>query len=368
MTADARFFLGSLQGLSEADAVRRVLPFPSPEVDPYRGLAPHLEVASARARALHALAAARPALVDRVGPRAAAAAVRSGAPRRAASRSSPGLEISPHGSRRAARARRLPARGSRWTSTASSASAAASSTSIRPPKRSPSASSSSATSSNPCAGTTRRRSDRSPRSIRSRSVRSASCCPIDGSAGRSERRRSIRHDPRLRPAAPAPRSSSSRSTTSRDRGRDARGAVARERGRHARRAAAPCRGYERLALDLARTSTPGSQRAGRRMSELRARERRPADARRTSPAVPAVEYHGRIGDWVEEIRAARERGDDGRLRRGDDRPRRADDRAARRLRAARRVAADADDLHSAAVLVTTGQLSRGFHLPRRRTC
>ena len=33
-----------------------MLPFPSQEVDPYRGLAPHLEVASARARALHALA------------------------------------------------------------------------------------------------------------------------------------------------------------------------------------------------------------------------------------------------------------------------------------------------------------------------
>ena len=35
-----------------------VLPFPSHEVDPYRGLAPHFEIASARARALHALASA----------------------------------------------------------------------------------------------------------------------------------------------------------------------------------------------------------------------------------------------------------------------------------------------------------------------
>jgi len=57
MMCDARFFLTSLQGLSRADADHVVLSFPSQEVDPYRGLAPHLEVASARARALHALAA-----------------------------------------------------------------------------------------------------------------------------------------------------------------------------------------------------------------------------------------------------------------------------------------------------------------------
>jgi len=54
--ADTRFFLGALQGLSDDAADRQVLPFPSQEVDPYRGLTPHLEVSSARARALHALA------------------------------------------------------------------------------------------------------------------------------------------------------------------------------------------------------------------------------------------------------------------------------------------------------------------------
>ena len=53
---DARFFLAALEGLSDRDVERMVLPFPSHEVDPYRGLAPHFEVASARARALHALA------------------------------------------------------------------------------------------------------------------------------------------------------------------------------------------------------------------------------------------------------------------------------------------------------------------------
>ncbi|MEI6670352.1 MAG: hypothetical protein WCP29_19585, partial [Acidobacteriota bacterium] len=54
--ADIRFFLGGLEG-SSADVLDRVvLPFPSQEVDPYRGLAPHFRIASARARALHALA------------------------------------------------------------------------------------------------------------------------------------------------------------------------------------------------------------------------------------------------------------------------------------------------------------------------
>src|SRR5688572_19852196 len=55
MTSDARFFLTALEGLSDSDTERAVLPFPSHEVDPYRGLAPHMDIASARARVLHAL-------------------------------------------------------------------------------------------------------------------------------------------------------------------------------------------------------------------------------------------------------------------------------------------------------------------------
>ena len=51
-TSDVRLFLASLEGESDTEAERRVLPFPSQEVDPYRGLSPHLHVASARARAL----------------------------------------------------------------------------------------------------------------------------------------------------------------------------------------------------------------------------------------------------------------------------------------------------------------------------
>jgi transcription-repair coupling factor (superfamily II helicase) len=63
MTADARFFVAQLQGLDATAVDRAVLPFPSQEVDPYRGLAPHLAVASARARALHGLASGTARLV-----------------------------------------------------------------------------------------------------------------------------------------------------------------------------------------------------------------------------------------------------------------------------------------------------------------
>ena len=51
---DISFFLSALEGLSPSDAA--VLPFPSHEVDPYRGLAPHVGVTSARAQALYAIA------------------------------------------------------------------------------------------------------------------------------------------------------------------------------------------------------------------------------------------------------------------------------------------------------------------------
>ena len=55
LTSDARFFLSALEGVSDADAAHLVVPFPSHEIDPYRGLTPHFDIASARARALHAL-------------------------------------------------------------------------------------------------------------------------------------------------------------------------------------------------------------------------------------------------------------------------------------------------------------------------
>jgi transcription-repair coupling factor (superfamily II helicase) len=61
--SDTRLFLAALGGLSEQDVSELILPFPSQEVDPYRGLSPHLEVASARARALFALSAGTARLV-----------------------------------------------------------------------------------------------------------------------------------------------------------------------------------------------------------------------------------------------------------------------------------------------------------------
>ena len=54
--ADVSFFLAALEGLTPAATERAVLPFPSHEVDPYRGLAPHIGVTSVRARALYAIA------------------------------------------------------------------------------------------------------------------------------------------------------------------------------------------------------------------------------------------------------------------------------------------------------------------------
>jgi len=76
IVGDVRFFLGGLEGSSADELERTVLPFPSTEVDPYRGLAPHLRIASARARALHAMAAGQahvvvasaPALLPKVSP------------------------------------------------------------------------------------------------------------------------------------------------------------------------------------------------------------------------------------------------------------------------------------------------------------
>ena len=63
LTADTRFFLSALEGASDAESAAAVLPFPSHEVDPYRGLSPHFEIASARARTLHALSAGSARLV-----------------------------------------------------------------------------------------------------------------------------------------------------------------------------------------------------------------------------------------------------------------------------------------------------------------
>jgi transcription-repair coupling factor (superfamily II helicase) len=56
VVGDVRFFLGAIEGLSDGALGGLVLPLPSLQVDPYRALAPHMRVSSARARALLALA------------------------------------------------------------------------------------------------------------------------------------------------------------------------------------------------------------------------------------------------------------------------------------------------------------------------
>jgi transcription-repair coupling factor (superfamily II helicase) len=94
-TSDARFFLSTVLGLTERDAAETVLACPSLEVDPYRALTPHLAVASARARALSALStrAARIVVVS-----ARALLPRLSDPARLAAVSlllRPGTEISP---------------------------------------------------------------------------------------------------------------------------------------------------------------------------------------------------------------------------------------------------------------------------------
>jgi transcription-repair coupling factor (superfamily II helicase) len=63
LTADARFFYAALESASEAAVEGAVLPLPSIQVDPYRGMTPHFRVAAARGRALHAAAAGSARLI-----------------------------------------------------------------------------------------------------------------------------------------------------------------------------------------------------------------------------------------------------------------------------------------------------------------
>jgi transcription-repair coupling factor (superfamily II helicase) len=73
---DTRFFWGAIEGADEQAVERAVLPFPSHQVDPYRGMTPHFRVSAARARALHAAAtgtariivASAAALLPRISP------------------------------------------------------------------------------------------------------------------------------------------------------------------------------------------------------------------------------------------------------------------------------------------------------------
>src|SRR5579872_86431 len=68
LTSDTRFFFSAFEGASDADAAALVLPLPSHEIDPYRGLSPHFDIASRRARTLHALATGTARVVIASGP------------------------------------------------------------------------------------------------------------------------------------------------------------------------------------------------------------------------------------------------------------------------------------------------------------
>ncbi|HTM03251.1 MAG TPA: transcription-repair coupling factor [Vicinamibacterales bacterium] len=95
MTGDARYFYGALEGASAAAVERAVLPLPSLQIDPYRGMTPHFRVAAARARALHAAATGIARLIV---ASAAALLPRVASPERllkAAIEIKPGIEIEP---------------------------------------------------------------------------------------------------------------------------------------------------------------------------------------------------------------------------------------------------------------------------------
>ena len=74
--ADVRFFLGAIEGIGDVALGGLVLPYPSLQADPYRALTPHMRVSSARARALLAMAtgtarvvvASAPALLPTLPP------------------------------------------------------------------------------------------------------------------------------------------------------------------------------------------------------------------------------------------------------------------------------------------------------------
>ena len=93
--SDIRFFWRAVEGADEQAVERAVMPFPSHQVDPYRGMTPHFRVVAARSAALHGAAvgsariivASAAALLPRVSP--------PGRVKRASIELRPGSEIEP---------------------------------------------------------------------------------------------------------------------------------------------------------------------------------------------------------------------------------------------------------------------------------
>ncbi len=350
MTADARFFYAALNGLSERDVERQVLPFPSQEVDPYRGLAPHLEIASARARALHALSTGTARIVVASArallPRLSAPAAISAAGLVLAA----GMEISPqdlgellglagftredpvdeHGEfcvrggivdfypASEAQPVRLEFIGDiieslRWYDSATQRSQTALDRIVISPQRELIVRSDDST-------------DRSA-SVIDYARQAGAAVVISEIDDVHERGRALEAQWRASAA------------TMEGRGRDV----------------TP---FEDIALSWTELG-PWLER-GRQITQLAVEEGAPATH---IASLPAVEYHGRVGDWVEEIRQARDREET--IVFVAETPGRAERTiellADYEIRA--RPIDSGENLATAAVLVTTGQISRGFHLP-----
>jgi transcription-repair coupling factor (superfamily II helicase) len=353
MVADARLFVAALEGLPEQDVLRRVLPLPSLEIDPFRGLEPHLEVASARARALHALAAGAAGLV--------VASARSLLPRlsdpgRLAAAGfvlEPGVEIAPQ-----ELGERLATAGFRPEDPVDEPGEFC----VR-------------------GGVV----DFYP-AVEARPVRLEfigdiveSIRQFDGATQRSLAalgRAAITPQRELLPIAGDDPGALDRTATVVDYVQHAGALVAvyepddvGDRGRSLesqwRASASDMSGrggdvapFEALAADWDRLA---AWLAGANQISALAVGEAPSGVHVTT--TPVLEYRGRIGEWAEEVRRARERGDTvlfvadtaGRAERIGE------ILADYGIRA--RAIGEADDLSSGAVVVTTGQLSRGFHLP-----
>jgi transcription-repair coupling factor (superfamily II helicase) len=96
LVSDARYFYAALEGAAAAGAELAVVPFPSMQVDPYRGMSPHFKVSAARARALYLAATGQARLMI---ASAAALLPRVASParlKRASIEIRSGIEVAPH--------------------------------------------------------------------------------------------------------------------------------------------------------------------------------------------------------------------------------------------------------------------------------
>src|SRR5688572_18076399 len=368
MTADARFFLSAMKGLSDAQAEQAVLPFPSQEVDPYRGLAPHLEVASARARALAALATGTSQLVI---ASARALAPRLSDPARLAAASiilKPGVEITLH-----ELSQRLVAAGFTRedpvdqhgefsirggvvdlypTSEAQPIRLEFIGDIIESVRRFDAATQRSLTSLGAITLTPQREL------LPSETVHDQA----QASAGHDEAAQAADGNDRTSTFINYVRRAGSTVLVYELDDVTSRGLGLEEQWRASAADAAARNGtappYEHFALPWEELAAWLER--GNRVTQLSLDD---TAGESHVPCLPVLEYHGRIGDWVEEIRRSRERGDTivfvaatpGRAERTIELL------ADYEVRA--RAIGDNEDVARATVLVTTGHLSRGFYLP-----